>query len=468
MRELRGDLRDLFHAFRIALDPGKMMLGLVGLIVSVVGVAVVAYGGARIGLRGHEWTDFTGACGRFDVEAAGPLAGRGIWRAVTGDVPDAATGELPSQVRARAQAAERAKGHQGPPAWRRCLFPARGERGIPWSGLGLLAAAGLWLAFVWARIGGAIARIAAVEVAKDERLSAGEGLAFAKRHFGGFFWSPVAVAAIVAVLLGCNALAGLVGAIPYLGDLLLTLLLPLVFVATLTALFLAVGGAVGWPLMSPALAAEGTDAFDAVSRAMSYVYGRPFRVIVYAGVAKLYGLVCCAVVWAFAFALVRLMFFSVGLGMHVFAGPHRKLDLVGDYIFGPSGSDPTPVSLSDLVAQHGWAAPVLAVALAVVALVIFGLAAGYVVSFQYTARTLVYFLLRKAEDHTEMDEVWLDEEPGALDEDDEGLPAPAAGEGTAADPNAPRSGLDAAQQQAADQARAAGGDSPTVGEKPVA
>ena len=466
MREFSGDWRDLFHAFRIALDPGKMLLGLAGLIFSFAGLAVIAYGGARVGLRGSEWNHFEGACQNFEVAAAVRLAGQGLTRAVTGDVPDAKTGELPSVRDARNRAAERVRGIEPPPAWRGWLFPARWARGINWAGLGLLVAAGLWLAFVWAKIGGAIARIAAVEVAKDERLSANEGLAFAKRHFGGFFWSPVAVAAIVAVLLGCNALAGLVGAIPYLGDLLATLLLPLVFVASLTALFLAVGGAVGWPLMTPALAAEGTDAFDAVSRSMSYVYGRPFRVIAYAVVVKLYGLVCCAVVWAFAFALVKLTFFSVGLGMHALSGSNRKLDLIGDYIFGPSHNDPTPVTMGAIVEAHGWFAPVLVVALAVFVLVIFGLAAGYVVSFQYTARTLVYFLLRKAEDHTEMDEVWLDEEPGTPDDADEVGPAPAAGAGTAADPNAPKPGLDAAQQQAADQARAAGGDAPTVGEKP--
>ena len=41
MRELRQNWYDLFHAFRIALDPKKMLLGFVGLLISFVVLVIL-------------------------------------------------------------------------------------------------------------------------------------------------------------------------------------------------------------------------------------------------------------------------------------------------------------------------------------------------------------------------------------------------------------------------------------------
>ena len=61
-----------------------------------------------------------------------------------------------------------------------------------------------------------------------------------------------------------------------LGALFVSLLLPMVLVADLAVLLVAVGG-VAWPLMPISVAAECGDQFDAISRSYSYLYQRPVR-----------------------------------------------------------------------------------------------------------------------------------------------------------------------------------------------
>jgi hypothetical protein len=69
-----------------------------------------------------------------------------------------------------------------------------------------------------------------------------------------------------------------------LGALFVSLLLPVVLVADLAVLLVAVGGVV-WPLMPIAVAAECRDQFDAISRSYSYLYQRPIRFLLLTAIA---------------------------------------------------------------------------------------------------------------------------------------------------------------------------------------
>ena len=75
---------------------------------------------------------------------------------------------------------------------------------------------------------------------------------------------------------------------------------------------------------------------------------------------------------------------------------------------------------------------------------IYGLGLSYAVSFLYSARTLMYFILRKRVDNTEMSEVYLEEEEEDLFEDDvefgDTPPKDEAGEGGEGAPEGPADG----------------------------
>ena len=120
------------------------------------------------------------------------------------------------------------------------------------------------------------------------------------------------VSCAVVVALGglmfplCIAKAGLLCRIPFLGDTILLVFLstvgfPLLLLGSFIALLIGIGGVLGMQLCWPALMAEGTDAFDAISRSFSYLYNSPYRTLlchaVCAVVALLTG-ICVVLVYS--------------------------------------------------------------------------------------------------------------------------------------------------------------------------
>jgi hypothetical protein len=98
---------------------------------------------------------------------------------------------------------------------------------------------------------------------------------------------PVLVAGWVNTLLGS------------LGAVVVSLFLPVVLVADLTLLLLALGSA-GWPLMPVAIAAECGDSFDALSRNYSYVFQQPVRFLLLTAIGLCLAGLPVAAVYAFA------------------------------------------------------------------------------------------------------------------------------------------------------------------------
>lgn len=175
---------------------------------------------------------------------------------------------------------------------------------------------GLMLLAVWAYFGGAITRIAAVEVASDERIGLKEAGAFACKHYKGYLLTVIAPLVAAGLLLLCVAVWGLVSAIPVV-SIVTALLVPLCALAGIAVAVIVVGLVAGSPLLFPALSAEGSDAFDALSRTFSYVFVKPWRYAWYLLVALAYGLVCLLVIKLFV--VVSLMAVdkgaSVGFGL---------------------------------------------------------------------------------------------------------------------------------------------------------
>src|SRR6185503_16604899 len=103
--------------------------------------------------------------------------------------------------------------------------------------------------------------------------------------------APIVPLIIIAVVALGLIIYGILGMIPFLGDIvILGAGLPLVIAAgAVMAVFLV--GLVGYPLMYTTLSVEGdaSDTFDALSRAINYVYQAPWHYIWYWFVTVLYG-----------------------------------------------------------------------------------------------------------------------------------------------------------------------------------
>jgi hypothetical protein len=276
-----------------------------------------------------------------------------------------------------------------------------------WADLGFVWTRLFWALAVWALFGGAIARLAAVEFARDDRIGLIAALKFSVRRFGGFFAAPLLPIGGVLLLWGVLAFGGLLGRIPFVGEWLVAAFWGVAFVVALLIVLITIATAAGWPLMVAALGTEGSDAYDGFSRAFSYLYSRPWLFVWCAGVALLLGLLLVAVVDTLAVGVAAAAARTVGTGMgqgavaDLHALPPRYFAAVGTFPLGEAGANS---AASRLVAV--WLAAVAAVAV------------GFAVSYFWTAATMIYFLLRRADDATPFDEVWL----GEADEEDDLLP----------------------------------------------
>jgi hypothetical protein len=386
MRDVHGDWRDLFNAFRMALDLRKISLAFVGAVLSGVGIFLVLTL-AFLAYQHKQGND----------SGLWQACREGRWDRVSRDVQAFSRYTF---ARPEASAFCCRSGHKARPSQiRRCLSLPASKAGKLLYGL-----SGMWLLAVWSFFGGAITRIAAVELAKDERIEFGEATRFASVHRGSYLWAPLSVAAaalvfalcIMAVGWVCDATWGWWG----LGKALLVLGFPLALLGGLLILLLAIGGLLGCGLMFPAVSAEGTDAFDAVSRAFSYVFSRPWRFLWYHLVAAAYAVPSCLFVIAFTFGVIRITLGLGQAGMPHAAEPGR---------FGEVLASLTPNLGGSLAPMHGFGQGVVACLVAAVLYLSVGMAFAYVVAYHWTAKTIIYFLLRKAVDGTEMKEVYEEE-----------------------------------------------------------
>lgn len=131
---------------------------------------------------------------------------------------------------------------------------------------------------VWSFFGAAILRTAALKLTRDEPVSLREALRFGGKNCPAFLLAPVLVLLFALFFVACNALAGLLMSVPLLGTTLFTLVLfPLVLVSSLLIVLAVLGGFVGLPLMWAGIAIEQNGPLEALSRAFSYIFARPFR-----------------------------------------------------------------------------------------------------------------------------------------------------------------------------------------------
>jgi hypothetical protein len=299
----------------------------------------------------------------------------------------------------------------------------------------------VWTVLTWSFFGGAITRIAAVQVTRGEKIGLMDAVNFTVKRFVSYLTAPLFPIGFILVLVIFAVLFGLLQLIPLLGDFTSGVLWVIPLVLGMLIAVTIVGLVVGWPLMSPTISAEGTDSWEAVSRSFSYVFQKPFHYLWYALVACVYGAILIFFVGFMGSFAVYMSKWAVGLTpatvvpsrdptyLMVYAPESfgwRTLLLQGAKVQGEnvvrrSDTDPNrfevdPKLLRDyksddpnLGSWHWWntvGAGLMAIWLGLVFLLMIGF--GY--SFFWCAITIIYLLLRKAADGAELDEVYLEED----------------------------------------------------------
>ncbi|HZT80965.1 MAG TPA: hypothetical protein VFA26_12110, partial [Gemmataceae bacterium] len=312
---------------------------------------------------------------------------------------------------------------------------------------------------VWALFGGAITRIAAVQAARGEKIGIREAFLFTVRRYFSYVAAPIFPLLLVVGIVIVMILFGYLHMIPVFGDIVVDGLLWWLMVLAGLGMAVVLVGLIGWPLMAATISAEGTDFWEGVSRAYSYVYQAFWHYLFYGIVALLYG---AAVVFFVGFMGSAMVYFAKW-GVSQTPGINTA-DRNPSYLFvyAPTSFNWRGLLLEGArvdgqnVAPHGEVNPVLyerylgndptynektegkkpkdtltwynklgAVLVAFWLYLIFLLVLGFGYSYFWSSSTIIYLLMRRKVDDAEMDEVYLEEEDQELPYGG-GAPKPAA------------------------------------------
>jgi hypothetical protein len=297
------------------------------------------------------------------------------------------------------------------------VFPVRGFG--PWLAAWLYV---LWGLTVMALLGGAIARMAAVDFAGAGELSIQQALRFSARHALSSLGAPLIPVVGLAVCWAPNLIAGLWARIPYVGEGLVALFWFLPLLAGFMLSLIVIGVAAGWPLMLAAISTEASDAFDGLSRSYSYVFNRPWYLLFLVVATVLYGSAALYFVTGMMTLAVDLTCVTVGAGV----GSVDQFPLLSATPAIPAWSTWVHPS-QDYPALRG--------TIGLWMRLVGSIPSAFVLSFFWTMTTIIYFLLRKREDATPLSEVNLDDLPSTGPDDLPiiGIPAAERREQSAAD-----------------------------------
>jgi hypothetical protein len=266
----------------------------------------------------------------------------------------------------------------------------------PWfsliSAIGALGAVSL--------LGGTVARMAALHATRGDSGPVHEAVRFAATRWSGFFFAPLLPPIVMLVLGGVLTLTGLLlfnlPVTDIVGGMLfgLSLLVGMLMAVTLLGL------AGGLQLLFPAVAVDGSDAFDANSRSLGYLRGAPWRWLTYNLTLLVYGATTYLFLGVIVFLTIRFTQFWVSLA--VFRETSHGVNRFEAIL--------APPRLGQLAYHINWAAldvsgKVAATLVSVWVYLVIGLLGAYAISFVICGQTWVYLLLRRAVEGTEFDEV---------------------------------------------------------------
>ncbi|MCC7475857.1 MAG: hypothetical protein IT425_10705 [Pirellulales bacterium] len=289
-----------------------------------------------------------------------------------------------------------------------------------------------WELVVWGLFGGAIARIAALKFTRDEAPGPMAAVLHAVGKLPSYAMPPfiallgTAVFSLQLVVLGFVMRLGVLA-------FLAAIVWPFVILLGLMMAVLLFGALVGWPLMWATVGVEGTDAFDALSRSYAYTYHRPWRLLWYVAFAGFLAVASMFVVKVFASSAVALGNWSISWGLDEstyrrVVSPRKESELASPEVpkirVGAAEGKAADGAKADAdeAASDGPSGletatrTVIGFWKSVVALVVAGYQAGYF----WVSAVGIYLLLRRDIDGVQMSEVYIDEA------EEFGLPALAA------------------------------------------
>lgn len=278
-----------------------------------------------------------------------------------------------------------------------------------------------WFISIFLLSNAAVGKLTYEQLKGDEFYSTKDSFKFLKKNWKTVLLSPLSILALVIILLICGVIIGLLGKIPYVGELGLGIFygVPIFVVALFTAytlfiFFIAL-------LMTPAIVATTKeDVFETIVQLFSSIWSQPWRYFVYTGLSGLLAKLGAFVFGYFCYRGVQLVNWSVGVLMK---------DKLSEIIEGALGYLTLPSSISYffsnifpgirfayLIPEPGWGAGlnwskgIAAFLIGITFILIIFVVVSYALATLSVGQTLTYIILRKKKDDENLLEKKTEEE----------------------------------------------------------
>ena len=248
--------------------------------------------------------------------------------------------------------------------------------------------------------GGAICRLAALQFARGEKPGLTEALQFSTKRFTSFFAAPLTPIGIIIVPVVLIFVLGLICNIPWAGELIIGISMPLALITGALITVVLIGMFAGFNLMFPAIAYDGSDCFDSISRSFSYVYAKPWEMGFYTTIAAVYGAISYTFVRLFVFILLFTTHLFLELGVLVEKEGVSKLTAIW-----PKPELMKLISYKDVITNN-WTESIGAFLIYLFILAVVGLVVSFIISFYFSANTIIYSLMRYKVDNTALEDMY--------------------------------------------------------------
>jgi len=288
------------------------------------------------------------------------------------------------------------------------LFPTIVANTLPWYGWVLYVAGLVFFVIMWLVYSTAAAKVTYQQLKGDDFYTAREALGFVGKNWKAVILSPLMVIAIVVFLLVCGIIIGLLGKIPYVGELGFALLSIPIFGVALFLVFLAVVFGVGIILGPAIVATAREDSFETMIQFFSSIWSQTWRFVVYDVLLGAITIAGVYVLGSFSYWALKLVYVVCGWTM----GPklHNMAMVAINWL-------PTKWAIWSLWSKGLWcgklaamtsympspvtlqrAESVAAFIMGIFLVLIFGFVISYGLSIWSAGQTLIYLILRKRKD----------------------------------------------------------------------
>ena len=267
----------------------------------------------------------------------------------------------------------------------------------------------------------AVSKITYEQLKGDEFYSTKDSFKFLKKNWKTVILSPLSILALVIILVICGIVIGLLGKIPYVGELGLGFFygVPIFVVAlfmayTLFIFFIAL-------FMTPAIVATTKeDVFETIVQLFSSIWSQPWRYFVYSGLSGFLAKLGAFVFGYFCYRGVQLVNWSVGVLMkdklsEIIEGALGYLTVPSSILYFFSNIFPG-IRFAYLVPEPGWGAGlnwskgIAAFLIGITFILIVFVVISYALATLSVGQTLTYIIIRRKKDDENLLEKKTEEE----------------------------------------------------------